>query len=121
MLRGAWSQKPGDPDVTAQFEELAKRPQVGVIALVRSTTLRSKPKGLVVLNAESSIVFPKEKPAYYAWEQVDGKDLAIRREDLAQKKVGLKIKDPGIYKFELVVSDGTRGGNPVTVTVEVQE
>ena len=123
MLRGAWNLKPGDTDVTVLFEDLAK--QVGVIALVKSPMLISKPNGLVVLNAEPSIVFPKEKdgrpaPMYYAWEQVEGKDLSIRREDLVNKMIGLRIKYPGTYKFELVVSDGTRGGNPVTVTVEVR-
>ncbi len=118
MLRGAWTLKPDDLEVKAQFEELAK--QVGVIALVKSPVLISKPNGLVVLNAEPSIVFPEGKVMYYAWQQVDGKELNIRHEDLDKKMVGLRIKNPGTYKFELVVSDGTRGGNPVTVVVEVR-
>ena len=119
MLRGAWDMKPEDPEVLAQFEELAK--QVGVIALARVTHLTSKPKGLVRLDAQPSLVFPKEKTLYYAWDQVEGKDLGLRSEDLNSKLIGLKIKDPGIYKFELTVSDGARGANPVTVTVEVRE
>lgn len=118
MLRGAWALKPDDLEVKAQFEDLAQ--QVGVIALVKSPMLISKPNGLVVLNAEPSIVFPEGKTMYYAWQQVDGKELNIRHEDLDKKMVGLRIKNPGTYKFELVVSDGTRGGNPVTVVVEVR-
>ena len=118
MLRGAWEMKPDDLGVKAQFEELAK--QVGVVALVKSPLLISKPNGLVVLNAEPSIVYPEGKTMYYAWQQVDGKELSLRREDLDKKTVGLRIKIPGTYKFELVVSDGSRGGNPVSVIVEVR-
>ncbi|MEI6232539.1 MAG: hypothetical protein WCT04_05775 [Planctomycetota bacterium] len=118
MLRGAWEKKPDDVGVKGQFDELAK--QVGVVALVKSPLLISKPNGLVVLNAEPSIVYPEGKPMYYAWQQVDGKELNLRREDLDKKTVGLRIKIPGTYKFELVVSDGSRGGNPVTVIVEVR-
>ncbi|HLX63318.1 MAG TPA: hypothetical protein VKX17_18750 [Planctomycetota bacterium] len=119
MFRGALALKPDDAEVRTQFEELAK--QVGVIALVKDSYLTSKPKGLVVLNAEPSIIIPKEKPMWYAWEQVEGKDLGLRREEMDKKMVGLKIRIPGVYKFELTVSDGSRGGNPVTVTVEVRE
>ena len=118
MFRGAWDQKPEDPAVKAQFKELAK--QVGVIALVKSSTVTCKPNGLVVLSAEPSIIYPEDKKMYWVWQQIDGKALDLRREQLDKQMVGLRIKVPGVYKFELVVSDGSRGGNPVSVTVEVR-
>jgi hypothetical protein len=118
MYRGAWNQKPADEAVVAAFKDLSKH--VGAIALVRSTTVRSKVKGLVVLDAEPSIV-SKDRQMYCVWEQVAGEDLGLRPENLAQKKVGVRITRPGTYKFDLAVSDGVRGGNPVSVTVEVVE
>ena len=92
-----------------------------MIALVKQQHVISRPKGNGRAQRRMSIVFPKDKTMYYAWEQVDGKDLNLRREDLNKKLVGLKIKDPGVYKFELTVSDGARGGNPVTVIVTIAE
>jgi len=118
MLRAAWAKKPGDEQVLNEFRELSK--QVGTIALVLNTQIRAKVNGLVVLDAEPSIG-PKEKSLYYVWEQVDGEPLEVRPEMLAQKRVGLRIRKPGTYKFDLAVSDGSRGGNPVSVTVEVAE
>lgn len=125
MLRGAWNVRgqqtapeEAEKELTAQFTELSK--YAGAIALVSSRHLISKKNGLVVLNAEPSVVYGG-KTLYYAWEQKDGPELDLRRENLASKKLGLKIKEPGTYVFELVVSDGNRGGNPVTVTVEVQD
>jgi hypothetical protein len=122
MLRGAWNMDQNNPEVNEALQKLVE--QVHVIALVKSSHLISKPRGLVVLNAEPTLIFPKEKGSYYAWEQqldTDSIELPLRREDLAKKTVALRIKDPGIYKFELVVSDGSRGGNPVTVTVEIRD
>jgi len=58
---------------------------------------------------------------YCVWEQVDGEEIGLRPEQMAQKRVAIRINRPGTYKFELAVSDGVRGGNPVTVTVEVTE
>ena len=118
MLQGAWAKKPGDPDVLAAFTELSKYAKV--IAIVSAPVIKAPARGLAVLNAELSIV-PKGKPLYCVWEQVGGEKLPLRPEDLSQKKVGLRIPRPGIYKFELAVSDGSKGGNPVTVTVEVGE
>lgn len=122
MLRGAWNVKASDKEkeVLEQFTALSKH--VGAIALVSSLSVSAKKNGLVILNAEpSSLIFPEGKQLFYAWEQVEGPELDLRRENLTSKKLGLKIKDPGVYKFELVVSDGVRGGNPVTVTVEVRD
>jgi tetratricopeptide (TPR) repeat protein len=118
MFRGAWDQKPGDESVMTHFRELSK--SVGAIAIPRSTYVKSKINGLTVLDASLSIV-PKDRPMYCVWEQVAGEDLGQRPEKLAQKTVGIKIPRPGVYKFVLAVSDGIRGGNPVTVTVEVEE
>ncbi|HEY3323786.1 MAG TPA: tetratricopeptide repeat protein [Planctomycetota bacterium] len=119
MLRGALAQKPEEPRPMAALKELAKH--VHTIALVRSGLYqKTKVRGLVVLDAETSIV-PADRPMYCVWEQVDGEELGLRAEDLAQKRVCFRIKKPGIYKFQLAVSDGQRGGNPVTVTVEVSE
>ena len=123
MFRGAWTQKPGDADVHKAFQDLAQH--AGAIALVQNTYVRSKTKGLVVLDAEASVA-PKDekgvlKSLYFVWEQTEGNDLNLRAENLVQKKVGIRISKPGIYKFELAVSDGVHGGNPVTVTVEVFE
>jgi len=118
MLRAAWAKKPGDEQVANAFRELSK--QVGTIALVLNTQIRAKVNGLVVLDAEPSIG-PKDKSLYYVWEQVDGEPLEVRPEMLAQKRVGLRIRRAGTYKFDLAVSDGSRGGNPVSVTVEVSE
>jgi tetratricopeptide (TPR) repeat protein len=118
MLQGAWAKKPGDESVMAAFRELAAH--VKVIAIPISATINAKAKGLVALDAEPSIV-PKGKPIYCVWEQVAGEPLNLRPEDMAQKKVGLKVARPGTYKFELTVSDGSFGGNPVTVTVEIAE
>ena len=118
MLQGAWAKRPGDKAVLAAFAELSK--YVNVIAIASNPVIKAKVRGLVVLDAAQSIV-PKGKPMYCVWEQVDGEKLPLRPEDLSQKKVGLRIPCPGIYKFELAVSDGSLGGNPVTVTVEVVE
>ena len=121
MYRSAWTAKPGDETVVAAFQELANH--IGAIALVKNPVVKAKARGLVVLDAEASIVpkISKEHPLYCVWNQVAGEDLNQRPENLNQKKVGLVIPRPGIYKFELAVSDGIRGGNPVTVTVEVSE
>jgi hypothetical protein len=118
MLRGAWALKPANEDVIAAFQDLAKH--AGPIALVRAAVVRAKPNGLVVLDAEPSIIV-KDKPFYCVWEQVDGEDLCLRPENMAQKKVGIRIKKVGTYKFEIAVSDGVRGGNPLSVVVEVSE
>jgi len=118
MLQGAWAKKPGDKDILAAFTELSKH--VNVIAIASNPVIKAKVRGLVVLDATQSIV-PNGRPLYCVWEQVGGEKLQVRPEDLSQKKVGLRIPRAGIYKFELAVSDGSRGGNPVTVTVEVVE
>ena len=119
MFRGAWALHPGDETVSAEFRNLAE--YIGAIALVKNAALKTRVKGMVVLDASASIA-PKEKPLYLVWEQVDGENLGLRREELTEKIVSLKkIRTPGVYKFELAVSDGIRGGNPVTVTVEVEE
>jgi tetratricopeptide (TPR) repeat protein len=118
MYRGAWALKPGEEAVISAFRELSE--YIGAIALVKNEHVQTKAKGLVVLDAEASIG-PKDKPLYCVWEQVDGEDLGLRPESLADKTVKFKIRKPGIYKFELAVSDGVRGGNPLTVTVEVEE
>jgi hypothetical protein len=120
MFRGAWAQKPGDEKVVSAFKELAR--YIGAIALVKNTMVKAKVNGLVVLDA-SACIAPKDV-LYCAWEQVDGESLSLRPEALvpnAEKKVGFRIRSPGTYKFDLAVSDGVRGGNPVTVTVEVSE
>ena len=118
MYRGAWALKPGDEGVISAFRELSE--YIGAIALVKNQLVQTKAKGLVVLDAEASIG-PQGKPLYCVWEQVEGEDLGIRPESLADKTVKFKIRKPGVYKFELAVSDGVRGGNPLTVTVEVEE
>ena len=112
------AQRAGDEAVTAAFRELSR--YVGAIGFVRSTYVKTRVRGLVVLDAESSIV-GKDRPLYCVWEQVGGEDLGLRPENMAQKKVGIRVTRPGVYKFELAVSDGARGGNPLTVTVEVLE
>jgi tetratricopeptide (TPR) repeat protein len=120
MYRGAWTQKPGDEKVVAALKELAKHH--GAIALVKNTYVKTKANGLVVLDCSPSIA--PEETLYCAWEQSDGDPLGLRPEQLipnAQKTVSFKIRTPGTYKFDLAVSDGVRGGNPVTVTVEVGE
>ena len=122
MLRGAWNTKPANKDAEVLEQFTALSTHVGAIALVSSQNVSAKKNGLVILNAEpSSLIFPKDKQLFYAWEQIEGPELDLRRENLTSKKLGLRIKDPGVYKFELVVSDGVRGGNPVTVTVEVRD
>ena len=118
MYRGALKARPNDEAVLAAFKELSKH--VGAIAVVRSTHVKAKVRGLVVLDAELSIVAPG-RPLYCVWEQVEGEDLGLRPENMAQKKVGIRIPQPGIYAFEVAVSDGSRGGTPVRVTVEVVE
>ena len=118
MFRGAWARKPGDEEVLKAFQDLSK--YTGAIALVKDPLVKAKIRGLVVLDAEASIV-PKDRPLYCVWVQVAGEDLTLRPENLTQKKLGLRITNPGTYKFELAVSDGQRGGNPVTVTVVVEE
>jgi len=119
MLQGAWAKKPGDDNVMAAFRELAKC-GVPVIAIPRNPFIKAKARGLVALDAEPSLR-PKGRPLYCVWEQVAGEPLNLRPEDLSQPKVGIRIPRPGTYKFELVISDGGQGGNPVTVTVEVAE
>ncbi len=118
MYRGAWAVKPGDEALISAFRELSE--YVGAIALVKNTTVQSKVRGLVILDGSASIG-PKDKPLYCVWEQTGGEDLALRAEQMADKQVSFKIRSPGVYKFDLAVSDGVRGGNPVTVTVEVEE
>jgi tetratricopeptide (TPR) repeat protein len=116
MLRAARVYQPGEARLIAAFQELANH--TGAVALVASSSVKAKPNGLVVLNAESS-VGPKDKPLYFSWRQVDGEDLGLRPEQLADKKIGLRIPKAGVYKFDVAVSDGIKGGSPVSVVVEV--
>jgi len=118
MYRGALKARTADEAAFSAMKEISKH--VGAIALVRSTHVKAKVRGLVVLDAEPSIVAPG-RPMYCVWEQVEGEDLGLRPENMAQKKVGIRIPQPGMYAFELAVSDGSRGGTPVKVTVEVSE
>jgi tetratricopeptide (TPR) repeat protein len=116
MFRGAWILKPAEPELVKAFQELADH--AGAVALVEQPLVKAKANGLVVLNAEPS-VGPQGKPLYFSWRQVDGEDLGLRPEQLAEKKVGLRIPKAGTYKFDIAVSDGIKGGSPITVTVEV--
>ncbi|MCY3020524.1 MAG: hypothetical protein NTW87_16000 [Planctomycetota bacterium] len=118
MLQGAWARKSGDDTVMAAFKDLCKH--VGVIGIVRNPFIKSKVRGLVVLNAEPSFSSGGKK-LYYSWQQKAGEELNLRPEDMFQKVVGVRIYKPGVYKFELAVSDGGLGSSPVTVTVEVTE
>jgi hypothetical protein len=124
MFRAAWAQKPSDPAVLEAFDNVAKHS--GAIALAKNLYITAKVRGLIILDAEPSIApidkkTGKPKPLYYSWEQSDGEELDLRTEEMAYKKVKVRIPKAGIYKFDLAVSDGAKGGNPVTVTVEVVE
>jgi len=118
MYRGAWAVHPGNDAVVSAFRDLAEH--IGAIALVKNQTVKSKARGLVVLDGESSIA-PKDKPLFCVWQQTAGEDLGLRPETMNDKTAKVRIFRPGTYKFDLAVSDGIRGGNPVTVTVEVGE
>jgi len=124
MYRGAWALKPGDEAAHIALKDISK--YVGAIAVPRSMRMKVKSKGLVVLDGEPSIVPDKrggtsdKRQIFCIWEQVAGEPLNLRPETLAHETVMLRITEPGTYKFELVVSDGVRGGSPATVTVEVE-
>ncbi|MCY3022552.1 MAG: hypothetical protein NTW87_26530 [Planctomycetota bacterium] len=55
----------------------------------------------------------------YQWSQVSGPDLKLRPPDLAKSRVGLRIFQPGTYRFSLVVSDGRNESAPAYVDTVV--
>ena len=56
----------------------------------------------------------------FQWEQIKGADLRLKRENLAKAGVGLRIYQPGTYKFALWVSENGRLRRPAYVEVVVE-
>jgi len=79
---------------------------------------------VIVLDASKS-TFPKGKAEQYSWKQVLskdlGQDLALQPDTLAKKLVGIRIYQPGRYRFSLVVSNGEHASTPASVDIIVRD
>ncbi len=79
---------------------------------------RAQRNNLLILDGTKS---RPNKKLTYQWKQIGGEDLHLPPDRLNKDRVGLLVYVPGIYKFQLTVSDDQYTSQPTVLEINVVE
>jgi len=119
--------KNDSPPATVQVEVLKSGSLPIAVAEASPNPIQAARKGAGNANPNNTLILDGRKSSSkagaltYAWKQAGGDDLRLSPAALGKDRVGLRIFVPGMYRFMLLVSDGTNSSTPAYVDVKVVE